>query len=250
MGKNNASRSIAGLRSRDRRRSLWVQVIVGAALVALIVAIGVSVAVRKSDRDAVNATQAAAAAGPSSMHDGYLRIGDPNAKVVVSVTEDFACPVCKAFETTSGRALNDLATRKGVAVEYRTIALIDRNFRDSTDYSARAANASALIADNDLPKWTAWHATMFEHQPGPEGGPGLSDEELVATAQQAGISSPQVAEGIKSFKYKGFVKATTDTALAHGGATPTITVNGEQVQPRPQQVVTPDQLNAAVDRAQ
>ncbi len=250
MGKNSSSRSLAGLQARDRKRSIWIQVIVGATLVALVVAIGVSAAARKSDKDAVNAAQAAAAAGPSVLHDGYLRIGDPNAKVVVSVTEDFACPVCKEFETTSGQALVDFAAGHDVAVEYRTIALIDARFSDSTDYSARSANASALIAENDLSKWEAWHRLMFERQPSQEGGPGLSNDELVATAAQAGISAPHVTEGINSFEYKGFVKATTDKALSQIGGTPNIRVNGREIQPPSGQVlVTPEQLTAAVARA-
>lgn len=209
-----------------RGRTVAIQVGVGLVIVALIAAIGVSIAIKKHNQNVANQKQAAAAAGPAIYQDGYLHLGNPNAKVKLSITEDFGCTACRAFEAGSGAYLGQLIAAGKVDAAYRPIALIDTNFQGATDYSARAAGAAACVAEGDVSKWYAFHTLLFDNQP-EEGTPGgLSDAQLAQYAAQAGVTSPDVASCITSEKYKQFAEKTNTEALKEITATPTIKLNG------------------------
>jgi protein-disulfide isomerase len=211
-----------------RGRTVGIQVGVGLVIVGLIAAIGVSIGIKKHNQDKAAAAQAANAAGPAIYHDGYLHLGNPNAKVKLSITEDFACSACKAFEAGSGAYVGQLIAAGKVDAAYRPIALIDTNFQGVTDYSARSAGAAACVAEGDVSKWYAFHTLLFDNQPA-EGAPGgLPDSQLAQYAKQAGVDSPGVAQCITSDKYKQYVENINNQALKEIRATPTIKINGVQ----------------------
>jgi protein-disulfide isomerase len=191
-------------------------------------------------------TGPASAAEPSAYHNGFLRLGNPNARVVVSITEDFACPACRAFETTSGPTLATLINDGKVAVEYRTIALIDRNWAavTHTDYSARSATAAACVGQADPAKFLAFHHALFAAQP-PEGSAGPTNAALADTATATGSTAPDVSACILTQRYRPYVDSTTDVALGQILGTPTIRVNGAQVDDP-----TPANILAAIERAE
>lgn len=226
------------MQSGDKRRRTLIQVGVAVVLIALIAVIGFSVV---SKDDASNS--AAPAATPSAVTDGgAIRLGNPDATVVVSVVEDFQCPVCKQFEALSGQTLQDLIAGGTVAVDYQPIAILDR--MSSTKFSTRAANASMCVAQNDKDRWLDWHTAMFDGQPA-EGGAGLSDDDLVSIAATAGASSPETSSCITDGTYSDWVTTQTQTVLGEGvTGTPTVTVNGTQVASP-----TPDNILAAVNQA-
>ncbi|OAK52429.1 DsbA family protein [Rhodococcoides kyotonense] len=238
--KKKAQAAAAALQGkRDKQRRTLIQIGVAVVLIALIAVIGFSIASKKSDD-----STATPAATPSAVtSDGAIRIGDPNAAVVVTVVEDFQCPACKQFEAISGDTLSGLVADNTVAVDYKPIAILDR--MSSTNYSTRAANASMCVADADIADWPAWHTAMFEQQPA-EGGSGLTDDELVAIAASAGADSAEVAGCITDGTYTDYVTSQTQTVLQGGvTGTPTVSVNGTVVQ-NP----TPDGLRAAISAAQ
>jgi hypothetical protein len=73
------------------------------------------------------------------------------------------------------------------------------------------------------------HQALFDHQPSP-GSDGLSDDELVALARQAGAPAP-VAGCIEDSRFADWVVAGTAEASAGGVATvPVVLVNGEKVE--------------------
>jgi protein-disulfide isomerase len=215
-----------------------------AVVLALAAAAGVDIAMKKLLHHHQAATAAAAVAGPAAYHNGYLRLGNPNGKVVIQITEDFACPACGSFEAASGPTIAKLIGDGAVAVEYRPIALIDRNYSGQTTYSARSAGAAACVADADVTKWLAFHTALFHAQPS-EGTAGPTDQQLAQSAQQAGVTAPSAAGCITSGQYLQFANATTDTALTQIQGTPTILVNGTQLSD-----FTPDGILAAVAKAQ
>lgn len=235
--KKKAQAATAAMQGKDKKRRTLIQIGIAVVLVALIAAIGFSIASKNSDSDAP-------AAAPSSTQDnGAIRIGDPNAAVVVSVVEDFQCPACKQVESISGDTLAELVADNTIAVDYRPIAILDR--MSSTNYSTRAANASLCVAEADSSAWPAWHKMMFDQQPA-EGAAGLSDDELVAITRLAGIESPELSSCITDGTYTDYVTSQTKAALDEGiSSTPTVSVNGTVVS-NP----TPDGLRAAITAAQ
>lgn len=208
---------------RERRRRNRVVSIVGAAALAMVVVIGGAV---QAARD----TTGAAASVPDGVVDGYaLPYGDADAEVVVDVYEDFLCPFCAQLEQASAQPLEELVGDGEVQVRYHVLAFLDR--ASTTDYSTRAANALAVVLDESGPEVAKeFHDALFAAQP-PEGGPGLSDDQLVQIAADAGAEGEEVSDGIKSMRFGQWVRNATDAASRAGiSQTPTVRVDGEDVE--------------------
>ena len=160
--------------------------------------------------------------------------------------EDFLCPVCGEFEAESGSWLADQAAAGQIELEYRPIAILDQS--SSTDYSTRAANAAACVADQAGPEaFQAMHDELFAQQPA-EGGPGLPDDTLVELAVQAGADKDAVSSCVDDGTFEDWVAQVTDRASDDGvTGTPTVQVDGAQVTPGG--VPTLDDMKEAVEAA-
>jgi protein-disulfide isomerase len=218
------------------RRGIRIQIAVTAALVAAIAAVGVVQAVRYQGLDRV---------GTAAVDT--VRVGDPHAPALISATEDLQCPYCRKFEAAAGAAVDELVASGQVRVEYHIIAFLDK--MSTTNYSSRAANASACVAATDVAKWPHWHTLMFQRQPKEESA-GLNGDQLVAIARDAGLTGPAVADCITSGRYLTPVAAATKNAWAHGlKQTPTVLVNGSLVAPGADRLPSTADVRAAVDTA-
>lgn len=230
-----AAEMMKAQQARARRRTILIQSAV--ALVAVVAVIAVTIAVLSSQDGGEPA------ASPSAVDDqGALVLGNPDAPVTVQVVEDFQCPACRAFEEATGDLLSSYVEGDDVSVAYRGIAFLDQ--ASSTDYSSRALNASACVMEDDPEAWPRLHRSLFEQQP-PEGGEGLTDDQLIDLAVAAGASEDAVRPCIEDQTYADWVDATTEQAGDDGvTGTPTVFVNGEKIE-----AVDPDGLQAAVDEA-
>lgn len=205
----------------ERNRKIAIQVGVTAVLVALVAAIGIGLAVRNSGSDYDGPVPAAAT------ENGAIRIGQPDAPATVRIVADLQCPICKLFEAAHSELLRQAVADGTAQIEYNIVGYLDK--ASSTEYSTRSANASYCVADSGTDKYQGWLELMFRKQP-PEGGAGLSDDELIAIAREAGYTDPAVASCITDGTYKGYVAAMSSESLAEGiDGTPTVFVNGEKV---------------------
>ena len=234
-----AAEAAARARAQRRRRTVVGGVVAAVVvLVALVVVIVVQTQ-RTSTSDA--------AAAPANTVDGgaAFRVGQADAPVTVDLYEDFLCPTCKAVEDLSGDTLAELVADGTIAIDYRPVAILDRASADA--YSTRALNAAAVVADAaGVEAFVEFHGLLFANQPA-EGGPGLSDDELIDLAGQAGASGPEVETGIRDLVYEEWTKKVTDEASKEGlQGTPTIRVDGE---PLELENATPDGIRAAVAAA-
>ncbi|NEW39548.1 thioredoxin domain-containing protein [Nocardia cyriacigeorgica] len=235
---------LAAAERADRNRKIAIQVGVAAVLVALVAAIGVGIAMRGSDDEdlgaipsviAGNPTATSPGAAPVEAQDpvastGAIRVGNPDAKVTVRVVADIQCPICKLFEEANGQVLADGVANGTINVEYNIASFLDQ--MSTTDFSSRSANAAYCVTDTGVDKFQAWLQAMFAQQP-PEGGAGLPDEKLIEIAQSVGYTDPSIAQCVTDRKYDKFVQAKSKKLLDEGiEGTPTIFVNGEQVQTR------------------
>ena len=159
--------------------------------------------------------------------------------VTVDVYLDMLCPACKQFEGSSGATLDQLIADKKIKLVYHPIAILDS--ASTTKYSTRAGGAVAAAAGSG--KLGAYIRALYEAQP-PEGGAGLSDDELIRIAGTVGITDPSFAEAVKSGKYHSWVTHVTEVADSEGvRSTPTVIVAGKQVQATAAAVTTA--VNAA-----
>jgi protein-disulfide isomerase len=142
-------------------------------------------------------------------------------KVVLYV--DFICPVCKNFETQYNDQLTSLRNDGKITVEYRPLGFLDS--RSTTNYSSRAANAAACVANTAPEKYADYFNALYAKQPA-EGSAGLSDNDLKKMASDMGVN---IDSCVDDKTYRPYVKFTTKEAAAIGvTGTPTVFVDGKQ----------------------
>ncbi|MEV6598264.1 thioredoxin domain-containing protein [Actinoplanes sp. NPDC051346] len=221
--------------ARERRRTVTLWTTVGVIAVLVIAGlVGWGVAAGQAKDTAGKLT-----VPPSAVDDGtaFARGSGP---VTVDIYEDFICPGCRQVETTTGPTITGLVQAGKVTVRYHPIAILDRY--STTQYSTRAASASAAAADGG--KFLEFHDALFAQQP-PEGGAGLDDAKLIEIGRSVGLTDEAFADAVNGKKYKAWATKVTDTASARGVvSTPTVFVAGKPLE-RP----TPDALTAAVEAA-
>ncbi len=143
-------------------------------------------------------------------------------KVVLYV--DFICPVCKNFEAQYNETLTKLRNDGKITLEYRPLGFLDS--RSTTNYSSRAANAAACVANESPEKYSDFFNALYDKQPA-EGSAGLSDTDLKKLATDVGAKS--IDKCVDDKTYRPYVKHTTQEAQVIGvTGTPTVFVEGKQ----------------------
>ncbi|MGW4121527.1 DsbA family protein [Nocardia sp. NPDC004711] len=244
----------------ERNRKIFIQVGVAAVLVGLVAAIGIGLAIRKHDDNKGAPAAPSASFAPAVTHDpstgavppnvtpgGAIRIGNPDAKAKVQIVADLQCPACKMFEGYNSDVLAKAVQNGSATIDYSIISFLDRA-SNGNQFSTRAANAAYVVATADPSKFQAWLGTMFGKQP-PENGNGMTDDQLIQIAADAGYTDPQVAQDIRDGKYIQFVKDETKAVFATGlQSTPTVYVNGSQVQDA-KTLMSPGGMTSAIENA-
>jgi protein-disulfide isomerase len=210
---------LAKAQQRKERRNRTLLMTLAGVLVAALVVGGTIFALSRDSTGGATPPQVTA--------DGGFVVGNAAAPVTVQVVEDFQCPVCKQFETTSGDLLDQYAAGSDVKVEYRGIAFLDRS--STTGYSTRALNTSACVMGQGTDVWKEFHRQMYLQQPA-EGSAGLPNSELIAIAAAAGADEAAVSSCVNDATYEDWTKSTTTRAFDNGvSGTPTLFVNGTKV---------------------
>ncbi|WP_353828939.1 DsbA family protein [Agromyces sp. SYSU T0242] len=154
------------------------------------------------------------------------------ANIVVYV--DYLCPFCGQFETTNSNTMRTMVEQGAATLQVHPIAILT-NKSAGTQYSLRAANAAACVADLSPEAFFDFNSLMFENQP-EELTPGLTNDEIAELALQAGAAS-SVEQCIDDVTFKSWVQDATERALtqpipnsdlASVTGTPTVLVNGRQ----------------------
>lgn len=156
------------------------------------------------------------------------------ANIVVYI--DYLCPFCGQFETTNGDAIRTMVEQGAATLETHPLAILT-NRSAGTQYSLRAANAAACVADSSPEAFLDFNALLFENQP-EEGTAGLTNDELKAFAKEAGVASPATINScIDDKQFHAWVQQATERALTQPvpnselesiKGTPTVLVNGQQ----------------------
>ncbi len=146
--------------------------------------------------------------------------------VVVDIWSDYFCPACERFEERFGDELTTALNNGQITVRHHEIAILDDR-SDPPGYSTRAANAAVCASTAGI--YPAFHDRLFDAQPS-EGGPGLTDEQLVAFGTELGADIEACVTGGTN---SAAVTAETEAAVANPAlrtgdsfGTPTVTVDG------------------------
>lgn len=165
----------------------------------------------------------------NAVEEYTLAIGDNDAPVTVTVYEDMMCPYCGQFEQVSSDTFKEYAAGGDVQVRYHVVSFLDRASEDR--YSTRAANALAVVLDTaGTDPAVEFHDALFANQPA-EGGAGLSDEQMIEMAVEAGAVEEAIRGPIEDLKYEPWVEDATEAWSKAGfTGTPSVAVNGEKVE--------------------
>ncbi|WP_411698584.1 DsbA family protein [Conyzicola sp.] len=159
---------------------------------------------------------------------------DEDDVIRIQMYVDYFCPICGQFEKANGDQLTTWLESGAANVEIFPMAILDRASQ-GTKYATRAANAAACVADSSPDQYYGFHNSLFANQP-EENTDGLSDSELIALTEEAGVTNPRaVANCIDDQKFKNWV-ADARTRAQNGpivdsnvdkiAGTPTVIVNG------------------------
>ena len=187
------------------------------ALVLLVAGGIIAVQAARSTSDGPSGT-------PTGTIDGFgVPLGVAAAPVTVELYEDFLCPACAQFEKAAGAELREMAAEGKVRLVYRPMAFLDGS--STTRSSTRALNAAGCaLTDGRFPEM---HDELFRAQPS-EGGPGLTDNRLIALGTQAGVSGDDFAGCVRDLSFERWTQQATDAASKAGvNRTPSVVVDGE-----------------------
>jgi protein-disulfide isomerase len=168
------------------------------------------------------------------------KVGTTEPKAVLSLYEDFLCPVCGQFEQQFGPTVTQLIDSGAVAADYYMVAILDRP--TNQNYSSRASAAAYCVADEDTTPdkqfFRRFHAALYSQQPSETGSVFPTNAQLIETARQAGVVG-KVPECINSGRYVDMANGLAAATNVNG--TPTVRINGEDYK-----FSTPDALVAKI----
>ncbi|SDK25004.1 Protein-disulfide isomerase [Cryobacterium psychrotolerans] len=237
-------------KKKDRRNRVFLQ---GGIAVAAIAIVGIIALI------IVNSIRPVGP-GPANMASDGVLIGEglttvktpalqPDAKPVASVPDatgtvadirvyvDYLCPYCGEFELNNSDQIAQWVEAGAATVEIHPISILTSKSA-GTQYSLRAANAAACVANSSPNDFYAFNAALFADQP-EEGTAGLTDKQIKQVVRSSGVTSSlsKIDTCIDDLTYKSWVLDATDRALTGPipnasipkvTGTPTVLVNGKQ----------------------
>ncbi|WP_431874485.1 thioredoxin domain-containing protein [Micromonospora marina] len=217
-------------REKRRKRTLWTSI---AAVLVLVIAGGIGWAVYSSQKsDEFTA--------PPGANDAGTGIVLGTGPVTIDLYEDYLCPACKQFQQVNGDTLDQLVDEGKAKLVFHPVAFLNRF--STTEYSTRASAASGCAAEGG--KFREFTEQLFDRQP-PEGGAGLSNDELVDIGAGVGLNRDEFASCVSDGTYRPWTEHVTDEASKAGvTSTPTIKVDGSELQDR-----SPEGIKSAVEAA-
>lgn len=175
--------------------------------------------------------------------------------IAIDIYLDYQCPLCRDFESANSELLSTLLTEGAATVEFHPISILDRASLGS-QYSSRAANAAACVADFSPNSFFAFNSALYASQPD-EQTAGLTNEELIALAKKTNVaSSSKIASCINDFTFKNWVQDATERAVSNEAllsdgqfGTPAVLVNGVRYTGVPKDATAFAQFVASADGA-
>lgn len=224
------------LASKDRRMKIIFRSLIGVAV--LVIASVITVIVLNQDEGGMAATPGNmtedgivfAGEGGSIEADGETDSEVPHVMVFV----DYQCPHCADFDELNMETLQDEVADGNATLEIRPVALMD-NSSQGTQFSTRAANTAACVAENDPNAFLEVSEQLFLHQQQAAQG-AINQQMLADIAADAGADSDETNTCIMEDEFVDWVRDSTDRALSNPDltgpsgnfGTPTIMVNDQR----------------------
>jgi protein-disulfide isomerase len=221
-----AAAALARQRAKQRQR-LFVGggVVIAGLLIAIVVAL-VNAAGGSGTTNAQATPTGPVVVPANTTANGAITVGKADAPVKLEIYLDYMCPYCGRFERANSAEIERLVANGTARVEIYPLSFLDRQSA-GTQYSTRAANAVAAVADKAPDKVLTFNAALFGQQP-EEGKPGLTDAQIAKLAADAGVPAG-IVEGFHEGRFQPWIATSTDAAFKSGiTGTPTVRINGKK----------------------
>jgi protein-disulfide isomerase len=165
---------------------------------------------------------------------GTTGVLDPNLPTL-EIFFDYHCIFCYQFERINLENMRTLAANHEANVVLHPVAILNR-FTPRTHYSTRSVAAAGWIAQYAPEHFLDFHEVIFNNQP-QEGGGDLTNEQIAAFAEQAGIPASVtagIADGTAAQTFGQWAVSLTQEVVVRPEAlneqgtfgTPAIALNG------------------------
>ncbi|MFD1505450.1 disulfide bond formation protein DsbA [Georgenia yuyongxinii] len=210
-----------------RNRNLLIG---GVIALIVIVAIAVFAIVREGNKPAIE--NVAVVPANTTLENGGVSLGADlvagtanEGAPVIDVYLDFTCPHCATFEEVNGEAIDELVAAGEATVVYHPMPWLSEP--DWTNFSARATNAVAVVADQAPEAYNAFQRGLFELFAG-AAGTEPTDEQIATTAVEAGVPQ-EVADTFTDREFIEWGVAAREQFQKDGyRGTPTVLIDGKE----------------------
>lgn len=151
--------------------------------------------------------------------------------VVVEVVYDYQCPHCANFEAANHADISSLLESGNVQFIFRPVSFMDYA-SNGKEFSTRASNAAAVVADRSPEYFLDFHGALFANQPT---GNGLTDDDIADIAREVGVPQETIEEFTTTAPnsdervFSRWIAAATELVSDELGlSTPTIIVDGQR----------------------
>ncbi|TDE08106.1 DsbA family protein [Jiangella asiatica] len=176
---------------------------------------------------------------PTGATASGIVVGEESAPITIDYWFDFQCPFCGQFEAESGPVLEDVVADGTARVAYHPAAFLGEE-------SDRASNAFGCAIDAGRP--VEYLTELFENQP-PERSGGYTDDDLVEAGAAIGLDDPEFESCVRDGTYADWGSRVREAFRDAGHeATPTVLINGEELEGNPVDL-SAEEFRAAVDAA-
>ncbi|WP_049659825.1 thioredoxin domain-containing protein [Kitasatospora sp. MY 5-36] len=239
------ARAQAERSDRIRRR-----VVVGGASAAVLALVaGVAFAVGGSSGSGSNAANGplVVPANASGTNGTVITYGKADAPHTLDVYEDFRCPFCEQLETTTGKAIQQLADDGTYKVDYHLATFLDNNLGGKGSRTALAAAGAAL--NEGVDKFKAFHDVLYANQPDErEDGFGDVNHILDLAGQVPGLKTDAFVKAVQDGTYAPWAaKVNEEFNKSDVTGTPTVKLDGKKLDVLNNgKAVSPEQFTAMV----
>lgn len=233
---------------REKRNRMLI--ILGAVALLVLVAAAIWAIVSQGNKSAIEQLDAAEIPANTQVADGGISVGSTLAAgsvndgaPVVDVYLDYLCTYCLQFEDQYSEYLDEAARSGEATVVYHPVALLQAD-----GLSGSGTNAVATVADAAPEHFLAAHAALIAEGRkvlDSQGAYMPTPDEITAALQAAGVPA-DVATRAGEGPFGAWVDATS-TQFGRDGfrGTPTIIVDGTEVQNWPEPNAVQDAVQAA-----
>ncbi|MEU8134498.1 DsbA family protein [Streptodolium elevatio] len=257
-GKRTARERMQAERARQqqadkRKRAL---IIGGSVVAVLAVAAGIGIIVGNNKSDKNESNWASVADQPLKQPAGVTGTvvpygSNPNAPVL-TIYEDFRCPICEQVETKLGATIQQLADAGTIRLEFHIASFLDRNLGGNG--SKYAANAAACA--QDAGKFKAYHDVLYANQPDESSDKFGKNSYLLDLASKVdGLRSPAFDQCVNDLAYAPWVKQSQEdfnnakVGTEQVTGTPTLAMNNQKLKyTEGNAIMSPEAFKAQIEQ--